>query len=138
MSQFPLTRTPRILAPIAWMALLWVLSSIPAALDQTMAGVFVPKVLQKTMHVVAYAVLAATWLWVFDSGRVTRAAAISVVSLASTYAAIDEFHQTFVPGRTGSPWDVGLDTFGAALGVFVVAAIWGAVTPTTAAAASRG
>jgi VanZ family protein len=118
--------------------LLWVLSSIPTASDQTMAGVFIPKLLQKTMHVIAYAVLAATWFWVFDSGRFARTAAMLTVCLTSAYAAIDEFHQTFVPGRTGSAWDVGLDTFGAALGVVVVAAIWSAVTPTTAAAASRG
>ncbi|MFI5397430.1 MAG: VanZ family protein [Candidatus Binatia bacterium] len=131
-------RARRVLAPVAWMALLWVLSSIPTAPDQTMAGVFIPKVLQKTMHVVVYAVLAATWLWVFDSGRFARTAAMWTVCLASAYAAIDEFHQTFVPGRTGSPWDVGLDTFGAALGIFAIAAVRGAVTPTTAAAASRG
>jgi len=112
----------RILAPLAWMALLWVLSSLPAAPDHTMVGIFVPKLLQKTMHVVAYAVLAATWLWVFGLDRITRTAAIWTVGLAIAYAAIDEGHQTFVSGRTGSLWDVGLDTFAAALGVTIVAA----------------
>jgi VanZ family protein len=37
--------------------------------------------------------------------------------LAALYAASDEFHQTFVPTRTGSVLDVLLDTFGAMLGL---------------------
>jgi VanZ family protein len=28
-------------------------------------------------------------------------------------ASLDEFHQTFLPNRTGSPWDVLLDCCGA-------------------------
>jgi len=126
-------RAARILAPVTWMALLWMLSSIPAAADKTMAGIYIPKALQKLMHVVAYAVLAVTWLWVFDAGRLTRRAAILAVCLASTYAVIDEVHQTFVSGRTGSVLDVGLDTFAAVLGVLVVAAARGAVTSSKAA-----
>ncbi len=117
--------TPRILVPLAYMALLWVLSSIPAMPDRTMAGVYVPTLLQKAMHIVAYAVLAATWLWAFGRGPVTRTAAIWAVCLASAYAAIDEYHQTFVPGRTGCLSDVGLDAGAAALGVVIVAAKYG-------------
>jgi VanZ family protein len=30
------------------------------------------------------------------------------------YAALDEFHQVFVPSRHASPWDALLDTTGAA------------------------
>ncbi|MDB4286114.1 VanZ family protein [bacterium] len=36
------------------------------------------------------------------------------------YACTDEFHQTFVPGRVGSPIDVGIDTLGAILGIVVI------------------
>ena len=38
--------------------------------------------------------------------------------LGVTYAALDEVHQTFVPGRAGRPLDVLIDTVGLALGVF--------------------
>jgi len=37
--------------------------------------------------------------------------------LAALYAATDEVHQSFVPGRTPSPWDVLIDGAGAALAV---------------------
>jgi len=39
--------------------------------------------------------------------------AIWAVLIATGYAALDEFHQSFVPSRTASPWDALLDTVGA-------------------------
>ena len=39
--------------------------------------------------------------------------AIWAVVIAAGYAALDEFHQSFVPSRTASPWDALLDTAGA-------------------------
>jgi VanZ family protein len=45
------------------------------------------------------------------------------LALAALYAATDEFHQTFVPSRQGSVWDVLLDTTGAAIGLLCLWAI---------------
>jgi VanZ family protein len=42
--------------------------------------------------------------------------AIWAVVLAGGYAALDEFHQVFVPSRHASPWDALIDTTGAAAG----------------------
>ena len=36
------------------------------------------------------------------------------------YAISDEIHQSFTPGRTASPIDVGIDTFGVFLGIIMV------------------
>ena len=41
-------------------------------------------------------------------------------AVAVCYAASDEFHQTFVPSRTGTVIDVGWDSLGAAAGLLVV------------------
>jgi VanZ family protein len=41
--------------------------------------------------------------------------AIWALVIAAVYACLDEFHQSFVPSRTASPWDALLDTAGAAL-----------------------
>jgi VanZ family protein len=101
------------------MGVVWFLSSIPVAPDRTMKGVFIPTVIQKGMHVVVYAFLCCLWLWVLDAG-VTVAAGASAVCLTTLYAAVDEFHQTFVPGRFGSPVDVGLDAMAASLAVVVL------------------
>jgi len=40
--------------------------------------------------------------------------ALASIALAAAYAALDEFHQAFVPGRVASPGDVLIDTAGAA------------------------
>jgi len=33
------------------------------------------------------------------------------------YAAFDEWHQSFVPGRSPSPWDVAIDCAGSVIGL---------------------
>jgi VanZ family protein len=47
--------------------------------------------------------------------------ALLAVAIVAVYSASDEFHQWFVPGRTASPWDSLLDTFGA---VVAQIAVW--------------
>jgi len=45
---------------------------------------------------------------------------IWALAIAAGYSALDEFHQSFVPSRTASPWDSLLDTAGAAAGQVVL------------------
>ena len=46
--------------------------------------------------------------------------AIAALAIAAGYSALDEFHQSFVPSRTASPWDSLLDTTGAATAQFLL------------------
>jgi len=46
--------------------------------------------------------------------------AIWAVVLAAGYESFDEFHQSFVPSRTASPWDALLDTAGASVAQVVL------------------
>ncbi len=79
--------------------------------------------LRKTGHFVGYGGVAFTflraWLYTLDrSGQKTLLAwrlRSSLLAIASTafVASCDEFHQTFIPSRTGTPLDVLLDTIGA-------------------------
>jgi len=81
---------------------------------------------RKAAHVTEYALLALLiWRAVRKpvrpdlrgwSGAQARLALILVV----LYAATDELHQTFVPSRQGSVWDVLLDASGAALGLLLL------------------
>jgi VanZ family protein len=48
--------------------------------------------------------------------------ALAALALAAAYSVLDEYHQSFVPSRTASPWDSLLDTVGAATAQ--VAARW--------------
>jgi VanZ family protein len=67
-------------------------------------------VLRKLAHATEYAVLGA--LLVRATGRTGLA-----IALGTLYAVSDEIHQTFVPGRMGSPVDVAIDAIGVACGV---------------------
>lgn len=51
------------------------------------------------------------------------AACLLALAVASGYGITDEFHQSFVPGRTVDVLDWATDTCGAALGAAIVAAV---------------
>ena len=45
---------------------------------------------------------------------------LSALLIAAVYACFDEFHQSFVPSRTASPYDSLLDTVGASAAILVL------------------
>jgi VanZ family protein len=87
-------------------------------------GRFVDLVLKKGAHMIEYAIL----FLLLRRALVTRAHRALSSSLAWVltvlYAASDEFHQTFVPGRNGIAWDVLVDGIGALLAAL---GVWWAV-----------
>lgn len=71
---------------------------------------------RKTGHVSEYFVLS---LFLLDAIRGGKRGwklrwAVAALVIAAGYSALDEFHQSFVPGRGPSPWDSLLDTCSAA------------------------
>ena len=84
--------------------------------------------LRKTGHVVGYGMLSLLLLrgWRATLGRVhgllLRAALLSWLGTAFV-AALDEWHQSYIPSRTGTIWDVALDTV-AGVAFLVVAYLW--------------
>lgn len=99
------------LPPLAWMGLIFFLSAQP---DLPHApGPWFDTLLKKVGHALAFGILA--WLYLRAlRGRFPATATLRLVSagLAVLYAASDEYHQTFVPGRKGRLFDVGVDTAG--------------------------
>lgn len=69
---------------------------------------------RKAAHMTEYGVLALCFFWALYSYGIRWGRLLSLL-LAALYACTDEFHQTFVPGRDGSPRDVFIDTAGAAV-----------------------
>jgi VanZ family protein len=84
--------------------------------------------LRKTGHVLGYGMLSLLLLrgWRASFGRVhtllLRAALLSWLGTASV-AALDEWHQSYIPSRTGTIWDVALDTL-AGVVFLVIAYFW--------------
>lgn len=81
-------------------------------------------IVRKGAHITEFAMLAAALAWPLrKSGLKGYRLAVASVGLAAIYAMTDEFHQTFVPGRSGELKDVGIDTVGALIGYSIFSLI---------------
>lgn len=76
-------------------------------------GIFVVK----AYHVAEYALLFTLFYWLLKDHFASRRAIQLGALLALIYAASDEWHQTFVPGRGGTWVDVVIDSFGISLAI---------------------
>jgi len=78
---------------------------------------------RKCGHLVGYGTLGLTWLrawWmVLRPSAFLRCASLALACTALV-ASCDEWHQTFLPNRTGTPWDVMLDSCGATVAILMV------------------
>ena len=94
---------------VVWAAVIFALSSVSDL--GTGLGTW-DLVLRKLGHAAEFALLGALLVRALGDARTAVAAGVA-------YAASDELHQHFVPGRVGSPLDVAIDAVGVALGVFL-------------------
>src|SRR3954469_24515899 len=109
------TALNRFAPPLALMALTFYLSAQPD-LNSGLGGW--DTVLRKCAHMTEFGLL--WFLWWRALGYRHPVPPI-VITLA--YAATDEWHQTFVTGRHGSPWDWAIDAAGVGIaGLLVVIA----------------
>lgn len=114
-------RAPRVIAIIA--ALIW--AALIFAVSHVSGGDFPshPSFLNIVAHFCEYTVFAVLLALALHSpGRALWKTALAALVIASLYAVSDEFHQSFIPGRTPDPLDWLTDTLGALLGS--VATVW--------------
>jgi VanZ family protein len=100
------------LPPLALMAVIFALSAQPS-LDSGLG--LADEIGRKLVHFAEYALLTFLWWRVLRTRMDARRAAIAAFAIAIAYAASDEYHQSFVGERTGSPADWAIDAAGAAL-----------------------
>lgn len=77
-------------------------------------------IVRKLVHFSEYALLCFLWWRVVRRFTDARRAALIALAIASGYAITDEFHQTFVQDRHGTPVDWLIDTSGAAFAAFLI------------------
>jgi VanZ family protein len=125
---------------IAWMAVISLFSTEPFSASNTnryldpILRYFFPHitaaqfrfwhyVVRKSAHFAEFFVLGALAYWASRRGRSPRWRArwmLQALGLAVLYALVDETHQAFVPNRTPSVYDSGIDSLGAAAGQVII------------------
>jgi VanZ family protein len=103
--------------PLALMAVIFVLSNQPDL--SSGLGVF-DLIGRKLIHAGEYALLCFLWWRVLRELLPHRRAVLAAFAVSVLYAATDEFHQSFVESRNGTPVDVAIDAAGAGLAAFAL------------------
>ena len=113
---FTTENTSRIIIP----ALRWLL---PSASPETLA--LIHYVIRKSAHFAEYFIFSLLLLRGFRAGNRAYGLrlALTIILMVAGYAALDEFHQLFVPGRGAAVSDVLLDTTGGATAQLIVAVV---------------
>jgi VanZ family protein len=100
------------LPPLVLMGVIFAVSAQPSL--NSGLGV-VDHIGRKLIHFGEYALLCFLWWRALKTSTNPRKAALLAFVLASAYAVTDEFHQSFVEGRHGTPVDWLIDSAGAGL-----------------------
>ena len=124
---------------LGWLLLIFLLSNEPSSASSERSGAIVEVVktlgsslpndvltfiTRKLAHIIAYLILGFSMFLVVCAYTPNARKAILVsILFVCMYAITDEFHQTFVPGRSGEVRDVLIDTTAGAAGVLVTYAI---------------
>jgi VanZ family protein len=118
---FSADNTGGVIAPL----LAWFLPSIAPSTIELVHGL-----VRKATHLSEYALLAALWFRALARSGVAGppAAAWLALLIGVAVAVTDEAHQSTLPERTGSAWDVAIDTTGALLAILAVRLGWARAT----------
>ncbi len=89
---------------------------------------FIEFLIRKSAHLIQYSIFGLVIILLVKS-RFLNAMFPLIITLIATFliASLDELNQSFNPDRTGSLWDVALDTFGGLSGVvclYIISWIW--------------
>ncbi len=113
-----------LIVPLLYMAALFGLSSVPGVIPEDAPVPYqifnwVPPAVQNLLHIPVYAGLAFLWRWALAALLRPVPATVAAFLITVAYGVLDEWHQSFVPGRFASLTDVLFNTIGACLGLLV-------------------
>ncbi|MBT2756634.1 VanZ family protein [Mesobacillus foraminis] len=101
------------LLPIAYMILIWVLSSLPDTAVIELPDRGIDRILKESLHLVEFGIL---YILLFFAGltmkRFRPAMSFIFMGISILYGLTDEIHQSFVPYRSATVIDFVKDTIG--------------------------
>jgi|SRR5690625_221633 len=138
-----------IIAVISWMSVIFYLSHQPADASSELSGSLVQLIkslmasffpngemalihrfVRKLAHVIAYFILSFLMVHALRCIDTLNVRSVCFTFLFTTlYAISDEYHQTFIPGRSGEWQDVLIDSCGTVLGIACYIGLYLIFTP---------
>ena len=100
-----------------WLAIVFTLTSIPNPRLPSLTGG------DKAAHTIMYGVLGVLVAYALAGGRRSLARFVAAFVAIAAIAAVDEWHQRYVPGRSASTADWWADVVGAGLSLLASGAI---------------
>jgi len=107
------------LPALIMMGLIYYFSSIPSS-EMINFGAW-DTLVKKSGHFFGYSILGLTYLRGLK--EISWCSCCWALLIVVLYALSDEYHQSFVPGRTSTLVDVGIDSLGAAAGLLAAKVI---------------
>jgi VanZ family protein len=108
--------------PLAYMVLIWYLSSNPSdAVVTFSSNANYDTFIKESLHLVEFGILYVLWVIAFLSrGDLTRKQNLTAVAIAMIYGLLDEFHQYFVPSRSATVIDLTKDWIGVGVAWLII------------------
>jgi len=102
---------------VVYAGLIFLLSSIPQLVEEVSPFIGYDK-LAHFMEYYFFGILICRWLLNKKNQFIGRHTFIITLLIGTCYGVSDEWHQSFIPGRVASIWDVLSDAVGVAAAVF--------------------
>ncbi|MEM5016296.1 VanZ family protein [Metabacillus indicus] len=117
------------IAPILYMILIWILSSLPA--DAIIKTPFsFDRLMKESLHLIEFGILYWLIALAFSAnGRWTAKASILAAVISILYGATDEIHQYFVPYRSATVIDLVKDAIGVLVSFYIMKVTYFAERP---------
>lgn len=113
---------PLRLLPFIYMALIWIMSSLPSNQFVELPASDVDRFMKESLHLVEFGILYMLFvIAVLSVGREVTPRLNLVLAIVSVlYGLTDEIHQSFYPYRSATLIDFVKDTIGVSVGYFFV------------------
>lgn len=107
--------------PLAYMALIWTLSSFPADEFVALTDLSLDRIIKESLHLVEFGILYLLFaLALYGNGQLTNKTSLLFAIIACLYGALDEIHQSFVPYRSATWIDLVKDVIGVTVAYYGV------------------
>lgn len=102
------------LLPIAYMAAIWIMSSLPSNHFVELPDSQLDRTIKESLHLIEFAILYVLLVLAFLTGKreFTPGLNIACAVIAALYGVTDEIHQSFYPYRSASWFDLVKDFTG--------------------------